>query len=337
VSIDSTKDDSDFKSYLPSVSTHNEDFNLLLYIRILWLKKYLILGITLSFSIFSIVYSLSLDNMYKATVTLLPSFQQSSGSRLFGLTPIVKILTGEAIINNESFYSDVLKSEVILNKLLSKKWLISGAEQYLYEFLKLEKDESHHNPQAKLNHDIKTYLRDNVISFSSSEENGLMKLSVTFPLDPKLSSDVANWLTLQLHEYNESFFDIRSIQDLLNAKSQVDLIKLELIKAENKLSRFLNSNKNRLQSANLQLDYIRLQREIDTENLIYTQLRQRYEILKINSTKRTRTITVLDSAIIPIVKSGPSRGNICIMITLLGGFISILFVLIQEKLKGIII
>ncbi len=320
--IDSTKD--------------NEGFFLLLHIRILWLKKYVILGITLAFAMFSIVYSLSLDNMYKATVTLMPSFQNSSGSRLLGLTPIVKLLTGEAIINNESFYSDVLKSESILNKLISKKWLISGAEQYLHEFLKIEKDSSHHNPQAKLNHDIKTYLRDNVISFSSSDDNGLMTLSVTLPLDSKLSSDMANWLTLQLHEYNESFFDARSSKDVLEAKNQVTSVKLQLAKAENNLSRFLRSNKNRMESVTLQLDYIRLQREIDTELLIYTQLRQRYELLKINSNKKTRTITVLDSAIVPIVKSGPSRGLICIMITLFGGFISVMYVVIVEKFKGLV-
>lgn len=76
-----------------------------------------------------------------------------------------------------------------------------------------------------------------------------------------------------------------------------------------------------IDAPNLGIQYIRLKRELEVQNLIYQFLTQQYEQAKIQEAKDTPTVQVLDLAVPPIKRSKPKRK----LLVLLVGLISLIF------------
>jgi uncharacterized protein involved in exopolysaccharide biosynthesis len=302
----------------------------------IWAKKWFVIKFSAVFAIVAIIYSLTLDNIYKAQVTMLPQSKESGASKFSGLAALAGIDLSSAATNNEVFYEDVLKSDKVLNKLISKKWSIeeTSSDMFLHDFLEMELNESHFSPKEKQKYDLKKYLRSSAISFSSSKENGLMTLSVSMPKDPKLAAELANYLARELHEFNEEYRQEKAVENVNTVKKQLDDAKKELVKAENNLKNFQKENKTFLSSPDLQLEFARFQREVLTESTVYTELRKQFELAKIDLEKSKETITVLDPAIPPVEKDEPKRSLIVIVVTMLGGILSIFWVLVRNKFSS---
>ena len=102
---------------------------------ILWRNVYLIISITISFSIISIIYSLSLPNIYKSEALLMPNEVQSSMSAMLGQYSNMASLAGislpsetstksqEAIarIRSFEFFSNEFLPNIALEDLLAVK------------------------------------------------------------------------------------------------------------------------------------------------------------------------------------------------------------------------
>ena len=99
-----------------------------------------------------------------------------------------------------------------------------------------------------------------------------------------------------------------------------DIIALEkeLKELEKKLYEIEYENKSELNSPNnrfpvlsaipkIDADLMRLTREVNIQNTLYIYLTQQYEDAKIQEARNTPTIQLLDSAAIPIKKTGPKR------------------------------
>ena len=321
-------------SYLDKLST-DDSINITKLLKSVWIQKWFISKITFVVAVVSVIYTLNIENVYSSHVTMLPHSVNGSKSQLSGLAALAGIDVNSTL-NNEAFYQDVLFSDNILNKAVSRKWYIADSISgtYLHEVFDLKLNSAHFNPEEKLRYDIKQILRNKVISFTSSKENGLMRLTVSIPRERALSAIFANWLASELHEFNERHRAKKALDNVSMVKKQLMDAKDELTKAENALSNFQSSNKNYIQSNELKLIYERLQREVFTENAVYTELRKQYEIAKIEAEKRKETITILDPAVIPMVKSSPKRGLICIFITLIGFIFSIVISLFKKDVSG---
>lgn len=78
----------------------------------------------------------------------------------------------------------------------------------------------------------------------------------------------------------------------------------------------------------LELEY--LKRELDVQATVYKSLITQIETLKLTADGTGPTFQVLEKARIPEKKSEPSRGKLCIMMTLGGFFFSIFFIFCNE-------
>ena len=67
--------------------------------------------------------------------------------------------------------------------------------------------------------------------------------------------------------------------------------------------------------------------------VISALLESKMQTLMLASTNKDYVFKVLDSPIVPELKSGPYRSIICLIGTLIGGFISLLIVFIQHYRK----
>lgn len=82
------------------------------------------------------------------------------------------------------------------------------------------------------------------------------------------------------------------------------------------------------------LAFFRLKREVKIQEAIFQLLVQQYELAKINETKNTPTITIIDRAVAPQIKSKPKRKSIVLMWTFGMLFLSLLLCFVREYIKN---
>jgi uncharacterized protein involved in exopolysaccharide biosynthesis len=80
----------------------------------------------------------------------------------------------------------------------------------------------------------------------------------------------------------------------------------------------------------LTLEYFDLQRDKEVLAGIYELLMQQFETAKIEEMDDTRTFQILEQAEVPELKDSPSRGKICIIVTLTTFFLSVFLAFILE-------
>jgi uncharacterized protein involved in exopolysaccharide biosynthesis len=82
------------------------------------------------------------------------------------------------------------------------------------------------------------------------------------------------------------------------------------------------------------LRYAQLLRYAKVQEALYELLTQQYELARIQESKDTPTVQVLDSAIAPQRRSRPARGRIVITMTLLGAFAGCFLAFLAEYLES---
>ena len=80
------------------------------------------------------------------------------------------------------------------------------------------------------------------------------------------------------------------------------------------------------------LEYSRKLRELKTQEVLFEQLTQQYETAKLNEAKDSSSFQILDEAVVPLGKSGPSRSLIVTLAAVAAFIISIVTVIAQESL-----
>jgi uncharacterized protein involved in exopolysaccharide biosynthesis len=85
----------------------------------------------------------------------------------------------------------------------------------------------------------------------------------------------------------------------------------------------------------LAFEYSALQRDLLIQMEIFKLLTQQYELAKLNSEGQEPAFQVLEPAEAPDLKSGPSRGMICVVATMAAFFLSVLLAFLLEAVKNI--
>ena len=80
-------------------------------------------------------------------------------------------------------------------------------------------------------------------------------------------------------------------------------------------------------------EYSRLMRETKALESVFEQLSKQYELSKINESRNSGTVQVIEEAIPPVIKSGPKRSRIVIASAFAAFFISIVVIFVQEYLS----
>ena len=78
------------------------------------------------------------------------------------------------------------------------------------------------------------------------------------------------------------------------------------------------------------VEYVRKLRDLKIQEAIFEQLSKQYEMAKINETKNSSSVQVIDEAVAPLRKSKPRRSVIVLMSTAMAFFGSVVVIFIQE-------
>ena len=75
--------------------------------------------------------------------------------------------------------------------------------------------------------------------------------------------------------------------------------------------------------------------ELGAQRQVYTQLKVQYELLKVNMASEKPVFQILEMAEVPDMKSGPSRGMLCIIVVFAAGFFAVFLAFAMNAVSNI--
>ena len=273
----------------------------------LWNKKTLIGLLTSLAAILSIIYSLSLQNVYISQSQLVPARQNDSFSSNFGSLASLGSIAGvsmpasnisksqEAVerIKSFEFFSKHFLPKIKLENIIAvKKWLPNENILIYEEALFSDRDKKWLQGKPSDQEAYKIYKKIMVI-------NEDIKTSfVTVSIEHKSPIIAKRWVDLIISQINESM----RISDSNEAKEYIN---------------FLSEAS---QSANIK----------SLKEVLASLLEDQMQVLMLAASNDNYVFKTIDSAIVPEQKAGPSRAIICILGTLLGLMLSFVIIFIQK-------
>jgi len=304
-----------------TIENQIEEINFLELFSEIWNKKWLVIIVTVLFSLTSIIYSLTLPNVYKSEVTLAPVSDDSSlrlPGQLGGLAALAGVnLGGLGNGDKTGITLEILKSRDFMGKFIeyndlfvpimaSKGWDIHSGELII-------------DPQ-KFNIETQEWVR---------------KVKPPYKQKPSISETLEEFQKLFSVNQDKSTGMIRiSVKhhSPLIAKSWAD--KLVISINEEMRARELNE-------ANKSIDYLSTQISLtniaDVQAMLYSLIEEQTKTVMLANVRDEYILQTVDPAIIPEKKSGPKRFIIVFLTTVLGfifGFITVLIVIFFKNLRN---
>ena len=332
----------------------------------LWKKKKFILKITVYFFIVGSFYSLTKNNLFEASSTFYPHYQDIEENSISGLASLAGINIGTNISNEvpANLYPNLIKSTPFKQKILSKKIFLNNETLTYHEYL--EKNKSF--DILKFIKKIITYpfslfsgflnkkneissvtnlkylyiteeefeyhkLLDELINIEVNEKDGYISLNV-IDQNPEVSAQIAQF-SEEILQQSIIDFKIKNINSLYDfSEKQLDISKNNLFLLQDSLANFKDNNI--FIKSDLFLNKLnRLETEVMIAKSVYNELAINKEKTAIELKKNTPIFTIINPVTIPIERKYPKRSLITLIFGVIGFTISIFWVLILYKFKSI--
>jgi len=183
------------------------------------------------------------------------------------------------------------------------------------------------SPDVRVEHATK-YLAKR-ISTSLAPKTGLISLQVQAP-QPDLAVQIATTLVQNVDAVNLRLRQRQAQADRQFAETRVAELGAELHAAEERLSEFMQTNKDYRSSPRLSLEQERLSREVDMRQSVYGSMAASYEQDRIESVRDNPVITVVDSPIRPAKPDSRGISKGLLIGTILGAMLAVLAAYLNE-------
>jgi uncharacterized protein involved in exopolysaccharide biosynthesis len=280
----------------------------------------------------TIVLALILPREWTARAVLLPSDDADGAlpAQLSGLASSFGLQFPFGGAGQSDLYPDILTSERLLGGLLSTSfsWKEGAPPQPLVRILCPRDDDTYKTRRKAIRR-----LLEHVVTATKDAETGIVTLEITTK-SPKLSADVANALVAALESY---LIELRQEEGRKNRTfidGRVADVTGELSRAEDRLAKFREANRRLGGSPELQLQEIRLQRDVMIQEQVFLELTKQKEIAEIEEVKNTPVLKVLDEAVPPTRASRPMRVLMVAAAFLLSAFGAASWVIARTSLRA---
>jgi uncharacterized protein involved in exopolysaccharide biosynthesis len=312
----------------PSAQNPGDDeISLIDLFAVLWRHRAMILAVTftaaavaVAFSVISLVLpseTSPLPNKYTPTAIMLINDSSSSGGGLSSLLSSSGMsgLSGLASLAGITVPTASTFSALAVYLVSSNSLLDAVADEFgLVERYKIKK---YARTQSRK-------VLKKLLTAEHDETSGVFGVSFK-DTDPVFAQKVVNYCVNYLEaRFNELGVDKNKLQKE-NLEKNIRNTYDEILSLEQETRRLEQSVQERignmmLPSVSLEMNRITL--ELDAQKQVYTQLKVQYELLKVTMASETPVFQVLEYAEVPDMKSGPSRGLLCIIVTFAAGFLS---------------
>ena len=318
-----------------TMQKEDEEISLIDLLAVLLRYKWLIILTTFGAAFIAVVFSIlslklpseksPLPNKFTPKATMLIMDGDSGGSSLSGMLSASGLggLAGLAGVSagssNSALATYLIKSDSFLDMVTDRFGLI--------EKWKIEK-----SPRANSRKALKEVLDANY-----DKDTGVFTVSFT-DIDPVFACEVVDFCVEKLEEkFLELGLD-KNILEKKNLEENIELTKNKIVDLQNEISDVEYSVSNVYSSRNMEAISLQtnlLKLELDAQQQIYKQLKTQLELTKINLASEKPVFQILDKANVPDMKSKPSRGKLCIIITFAGFFISVFLAFLFNAIKNI--
>jgi uncharacterized protein involved in exopolysaccharide biosynthesis len=168
------------------------------------------------------------------------------------------------------------------------------------------------------------------IAVSQDEETGLLTTRVKLQ-DARAAAEMNRFLINLLKEYVTEYRVEKARQNLEFAEQQKNEAEARFRETQMALAEFQDRNVS-ISTARAQTELERLQDEKNLALNVYQSLAQRVEEARLNLQEQTPIFSEVQPANVPTERSEPKRGMMVIVFTLLGGILSVGWVLIAPLL-----
>lgn len=299
----------------------NDEIDLIEVAKKIWSYRLLIIIITGVFMVGSVVYALVASESYQASV----KFYKSEGEGAVpsgGLMSLASQFGMGGMATSSMNIKDLLTSNNIADRVIFKDWQTEAFEEPVnfITFWELEWEPEEDPDSTQLIFSAREAYKETV-SIDHDEESGLITISVMLP-EPQLAADVANFIAKEIDTYVRKDKKTQVKENINYITTRLDTVKRELRQAENALKRFEENNR-RIESPELSLQYMRMQRSVTIKEQTYLTLQSELEKAKVQLVKETPIINILDAAEKPAKRAKPNKKLIVIIGTFLGGFLGL--------------
>lgn len=315
-----------------SSSENNDEISLIDLFAVLLKRKWMIIIITMLAAVFVFVYSVIslklppeksyLPNEYTVTANMLIKDSGSSGPSLSGTARAAASMMGTNLSSGGSSVSSL-----VLYLTSSNPFYDAIAQQFdlytKYEFKK--------SPVANTRNALKK-----VISTNYDADSGVFSISFK-GIDPEFAVQVVNysvdWLSNRLEELGVD----TNLITKENLEKNLDISWNEIIKLTRQIADLQDgvAQGKFVWSKDLTIEQNKLELELSAQKSVYTQLKSQLELLKVNMQTETPSFQILERPSIPDIKSGPSRGKLCIIVTFAAFFISVFLAFLLNAIENI--
>ncbi|EGQ8523574.1 TPA: LPS O-antigen length regulator [Vibrio parahaemolyticus] len=302
--------------YPPQSQSIGDDIDLRELFKAIWKGKWIILATTFVFAIGSVVYALSLPNIYKADA-LLASAESTGGSglsKMAGQLGGLAALAGVNLGSNEASQTDlavqvmksrqfaeafVAKHDLLVPLMAVKGWDIASNELIINEeiynpntskWMREAKGLRGSKPTAQEAYEV---FNKEVLNISQDKESGLYTVSVKH-YSPYIAQQWVDWLIEDINKVMRERAIAESSQNLA----------------------YLNTQLQKTAVADMQSTFYKLIEE-QTKSLMLAEVQEEF------------VFKIVDPAVIPEIKEGPKRALICVLGTFLGGMFGVAIVLLR--------
>lgn len=274
----------------------------------------------------AVVYSLLATPYYKATSYLLPQDARQVPA-LIGQLQMMSGFNFLGQVSNEELYGKIVGSDVIIDKVVNRKWRFKGFTEPvdLYDIFDIDRDD------MKSKERFRRYLRHDVLMFYRDKQTGYMEISALVPRDPEFAAEFTNYVVAELDAFNQQVHARKAQEQRIFIEEQEAQSRLELRKSEEALAAFVQSNRTYATSPQLQLEYNRLSRITLANSEIWMELRKQFELAKIEEHKNLVSVTVLSPAMPPAQPYTPRLALNTLLAAFLGGIICALLLIIRDQ------
>ncbi len=335
------------KSHLQLIN-ENDEINVEAIFKIISNKKTFILKFGIFFTLIGLVYSLLATIYFESKISLYPAGEQNNSGGMLGDFQGLAKSFGIGGLTSTTTYNipDIIKSRRLKKDIVLKKWesklypngsnLIKYWELDKPPFfspLKLIKKILPTGGFSSNKIDKQTYEAilqlDELISVKE-EISGLITVKVLTE-DPKLSSDIANYIA----EYVKNFISIEQKREASRNRvfieNQMEDAKSQTEYSEDILTDFRKSHPLRLDTPSIEMTRERLESAVEENRAVDITLRQQFEIAKIDEAKERLLISILDTAEPAVKKAKPKRTLIVILSLFLGIILAIPFAIYIDR------
>jgi len=304
-----------------------DEVGLLQLVNVLLRRWRVVLGLPIAVAVGTAVVSLLVPPTYTATAAFVPQASSGAGARvpagLAGLAGQLGISFGGEASQSPEFYSEVLKSRELLERVLTTRFADPQSARNppdsapLYRLLEVDgRDlgDSLYRARRKLEDQIDVLVQ---------RLTGIVRLDVQ-SRDPVLAASVANTFVGYLNDFNAQTRKSQARERRKFVEAQLPHAEQDLRQAEETLKIFYERNRSWRQSPQLVVEEDRLRRQVQIRQEVYLTLTREFETARIEEVNDTPVITVIDRAVPPKVRSKPRRTLLTAIAFILGGALAII-------------